>query len=345
MRQFFVVTLIAAFFATALYAQTNIEYNSAAGIFPIALVLEEARYAADAGTWRPDWPFDLPPDAFKLLAEGEKGALTELSRVIVEGEGYSLNFAFGPGGLPGGLGLIEEFPFMYDGAMTQVSLFYNDFMEIRKLIINYLPGEDPWIMEILEYDDSFPVLARGFRSNTWYFIYISRGVNGIRETWYDVEGNFLGAYSFSFGSIGEEQRIRVLRDFSSSGEEMEFHYDSRGLVTDVTGSYGLYRVLYFREDLPRYWERRPAAGDSPDTGNFTLQWDANGILLRMASREDGEDPVNSRYEYSFDERGNWVERREIRMMRVSGDVSGGVGYYVPTQGTVFRRILEYRYPL
>jgi ABC-type taurine transport system ATPase subunit len=49
----------------------------------------------------------------------------------------------------------------------------------------------------------------------------------------------------------------------------------------------------------------------------------------------GEGDVNFIYEYDFDERGNWIERREIRMIR-------SMGHFISTQGTVFRRILEYR---
>jgi hypothetical protein len=339
MRRRFLCLFLAVFFVSPLYAQINRGNPQAAGIFPLALVLEGAEHARDAGAWRPDWPFELPPDAFKVL-DGE------LSRASIVGEGYSLNLAFGPDGR------VEEFPFMLTGVMTQVSLEYNDAMEVRELTLAFpsreeqrltasvgLPGEEPWKIEFLEHRDSLPVLGRGFRLNTWYFIFITWGPNEISESWYDVAGNFLGAYSFPFANIGQDRRIRAVQDFSASGRDMEFHFDSRGLVTETAGVNGFFNVHYFREDLPRYWERRPVTGDSPGTGNFSFQWDLNGILLRItgdqSANRDSLPAIDLRYEYSFDEWGNWVERREIRMVRA-------LGHLVPTQGTVFIRNLEYK---
>jgi hypothetical protein len=324
MQRLFLLMFAAVVFASALHAQVNRGNLSATGTFPLALVLERAQYAGDAGAWRPDWPFELPPDAFKVLE-------AELSRASIVGEGHDLSLAFRPDGL------VEEFPFMMTGRIAQVSLVYNETSEIRELTIAFPAGEESWKIEFLEHEDSLPTLARGFRMNTWYFIYIVWGINEVRETWYDVEGNFLGAYGFTFADIGQNRRIRAVRDFSAPGESAEFHFDSRGLITEASLGSGLYRVLYFREDLPRYWERRPIAGDLLETGNFSFQWDVNGILVRITegSYEDEVTTVDLRYEYDFDERGNWIERREIRMIR-------SMGHLVPTQGTIFRRVLEYR---
>jgi hypothetical protein len=314
----------AVLFASALHAQVNRGNLSATGTFPLALVLEGAMYAENAGAWRPDWSFDLPPDAFKVL-DGE------LSRANIVGEGYNLSLAFHPDGF------IEEFPFILAGRMVQVSLVYNDIMEIGELTITFPAGEGLWEIEFLEHEDSLPTLARGFHMNTWYFIYIIWGLNEIHETWYDADGNFLGVYSFNFVYIDQNRRIRTVRDFFTPNRDAEFHYDSRGLITDVSFTGGLYRVLYFREDLPRYWERRSITGDLPGTGNFSFQWDVNGILVRITrgSYDDGGIALDFRYEYDFDERGNWIMRREIRMIR-------SMGHFVPSLGTVFRRVLEYK---
>ena len=325
--------LAALILIPALGAQERTDSPDPGGIFPLALLLERAQYAADAGAWRPDWPLELPPDSFKVPGG-------ELSRASIDGEGYLLNMTFGPSGL------IEEFPFILNGMMSQVSLAYNDMMEIKELTIAFPSREDQgqedaWNIEFLEHEDSFPILARAFRQNTWSFVYIVWGVNDIRETWYDVDGNFLGAYSFSYVNIGKNRRIRAVKDFSSPYEET-FHFDSRGLITEHRGAYGLYGVIYFREDLPRFWERRPASDDSAGTGHFSLQWDANGILLRISSNAgestaNADAPVNFRYEYSFDEKGNWVRRQELRMIQ-------NLDHFIPTPGTVFNRVLEYREP-
>ncbi|MCL2320427.1 MAG: hypothetical protein FWC45_10105, partial [Treponema sp.] len=115
--------------------------------------------------------------------------------------------------------------------------------------------------------------------------------------------------------------------------------------TGIAGPGGLFGVLYYREDLPRYWERLPRTGmaggtkDREGAGNFSLQWDEEGSLVRISYRTASpgtfESPVEYRYDYTLDERGNWIERREIRMIR-------RLGLLVPLPGITFTRVLEYR---
>jgi hypothetical protein len=315
------------FFASALEAQEMAEETPvAAGIFPLALILEEARYAsydpnALRPVWRPDWPVELPPDAFRVVSG-------EISRAEIETEEYSLSMSYSPEGL------VEEFPFMLNDKMTQAGIVYGESAEIRKMVLTFPSGEEPWELEFLGnfsfHEDYFPFIVRGFCSGVWYFIYLSRGVNEIIETWYDENGSILGAFKFSLTLIGKDLRIRAIFDYTIT-EETEYHYDSRGFLTEASGPGGLYKVLYYREDLPRYWERRPAE-DEMGGGNFTLQWDEAEFLLRISG---GDNPVDYRYEYTLDERGNWIERRETRMIQ-------GFGLLVPSQGTVFMRKLEYR---
>ena len=310
---------VACFFGTAVHAQINTAMFPSGGTFPLALVLEGGHHAASIGGWQPNWPFELPPDAFTLLSG-------EISRISIEGEGHSLTLAFNS------CGFIEEFPFMLGGEMTQVSFVYNSAMEIQEVTITFPSDEEnPWRVEVLERMDSLPTLVRAFRVNAWYFIFITRGFDEIREAWHDVEGNLIGAYRFPLAVIAQDRRIMAIEDFSSPQENAEFHFDSRGLITDIYDTSGFFRALYFREDLVRFWERRPLASDPLGTGNFSFQWDANGLLLRLT----GGSQINFEYEYTFDERGNWIERREIRMIRA-------LGHFVPTPGTVFRRTLEYR---
>jgi hypothetical protein len=304
---------------------------SAQGIFPLALVLEGVEYAGDGNkAWRPDWPLEIPPDAFRVLAG-------EVSRVTIEREGFYFNYRIGPEGL------IEEFPFVLNGRVAQVSVVYQE-TEIRELTLS-VPNEDPWKLEVLEHFDFYPSLVRGSRGENWYFIYLSRGVNEISETWYDEMGNALGVYVFSLIEIWRNQRIKIIREYSDTNNaaSMVYYYDSRGFVTEKSGPDGVYKVLYFRDYLPRYWERRPAGitGRAEDgIGRYYLQWDQMGFLVRFVEEiERPDDAVDGlldyRYEYCLDENGNWIERREIRMIR-------RFGHLVPTQGITIKRELEYR---
>jgi hypothetical protein len=341
MRQLLFLWLLVAFFASPLLAQ-EIPPEPSAAIFPLALVLEAAEFAADgAGTWRPDWPLEFPPDAFKVRAG-------EISKASIEGEHF-FSFSIDPEG--------REFPFMLNGRMAQAGITYGGRSEIREIVLSFpaervnsreAPDQDPpdenlWELEILEYRDSYPLVIRGLRGDAWYFINLSRRGNSILETWYDEEGMILGAYGYSLGKIGNDLRIRVFQDYSKEEAVTEYHYDSRLFVTESSGPGGVYTVLFYREDLPRYWERRPRfleesiagardlTGNRP--GNFTLQWDERGMLLRITGGPDSGD-IDYRYEYTFDGMGNWIERREIRMTRQ-------MGLLVPSQGTIWRRVLEY----
>jgi hypothetical protein len=312
----------------------------AAGPLPLTAVWDAALHAGDGcKTWRPDWPPGLPPDAFKVGAG-------EIAGCTVESEGVSLAYRLDA------LGRVKEFPFMLNGRMAHARLAYGPSSEISEMLLAFPggpPEEDTYRFEFLESEGLNPVLVRVSRGGAWFFILFTRGISEAGESWYDEEGAFLGAYGYSFTEIGKDLKIRAVEDFSGGEAGREMFYDSRGFLTESAGSDGVFKVQYYREDLPRYWERRPREGDAGGSGNgagkFTLQWDERGFLVRL-SREplDGgpnaEGPpepgsADSRYEYTLDEKGNWTERREIKMIR-------RMGLLVPSPGTTFRRVLEYK---
>jgi hypothetical protein len=342
MRRCFLLLLI-IFSLSTLNAQGTGGNSGAGGIFPIALVLEGVDYAVSKGgalrsVWRPDWPSQIPVDAFKVFSG-------EVSRIFIEGEGISLNLSFGLDGL------LEEFPFMFNGRMAQVGLVYDEFSEKKEMFLTFpswdesnKSDEDTWKLEFLEYRDSFPYLVRASSQGVWYFIYFSGTMNEILETWYDVTGNFIGAFAFSLIEIDNEKRISAMRDYLDTGNNTEFFYDSRGLLTEATGPFGVYKILYYREDFPRYWERRPVGAQDGWAGEFAFQYDEAGFIPR-ASGESGDGQFDYRYEYTVDERGNWIERRVIQMIYQQGVLQPGLlqsGLLAPSPGLTYNRILEYR---
>ena len=326
MRRFLCLSLMVLMFPLSAIQAQNDGGRAAgpSGIFPLALVLEAAEFsAAEAGIWRPDWPVQLPPDAFRVLAGAVSG-------ITLEGEGVLLTFRYDHEE-----NRLEEFPFMLNGRMAQVSLGFRDGA-IREMTVSFPPDEGAWELEFLEYRYGnpgglglwFPVLARGYFAGSWYFVSLSRWARGITETWFDQEGNVLGGYAFSLTEYGEGQRIRSVRPLlAPDAPEIRLYYDSWGLVTRIAGPGGAYTALHHRDVFVRYWER----GD----GAFYLQWDANGVLVRMTHTDAEEPDLEYRFEYTFDERGNWVERREIVMIRRGG-------FWFPSPGTIFKRSLEYR---
>jgi len=344
----FLCLLALVFFVFPLNSQ-DLNGDKSAGnyIFPLALVLEWAEYAAEG--WKPDWPLEIPPDAFKVLSG-------EISSCEIVFDDFTLCLKIGK------TGRVEKFPFMLNGKMAQVALAYTEGSELSEIAVTFPSGDDPWNLEFLEYRNTFPYLVRAYCGDTeggddeagdaagvWYFIYYSWGVSEILETWYDENGKTVGIYGFTLAEVGKKPRIRAIKDYSDPEGGTEFFYDSRRLVTGVSEPAGFFNVLYFRENSPRYWERRPVAMDAGDDnaeintaldatifgGNFSFQWDEAGFLRRLSREDDNADMfIDYRYEYALDEWGNWIERRETRMIR-------DLGLLVPSPGTTIRRVLEY----
>ncbi|MCL2231740.1 MAG: hypothetical protein FWB99_01525 [Treponema sp.] len=329
MRQFLCLALL--LFSASTIPAHGFQAAAPSGMFPFALVWEAADFAAsDGGIWQPPWPVELPPDAFRVLYGG-------VSRITLEGEGVLLAFSYDTEGR------VREFPFMLDGSMAQVSLGFRDG-EIREMTLNISPDGDSWELEVLESETfyparAFPTLVRGFIGNTWYFITLSRWDRGITETWFDQEGTVLGGYVFDLTETKESHKIRSIRCLGEDNNLiLGYYYDSWGFLTGVSKPGRTYTVLHYRDALPRYWERQSTGGDAGGTGLFYFQWDARGFLVRMVpigAAESESRPVEYRFEYTLDERGNWIERREIQMFAQAG-------FLFPSPGTIFRRSLEYR---
>jgi len=325
------------FSLAALPAQeTGGEKPDSGGIFPLALVLEWTEYAS--GWWKPDWPLEIPPDAFKVHAAGAG----EISACEIQWDDFSLGYKIDEEGRT------EQFPILLNGEIAQAALIYNG-QNIQEMDVTFPSGDNPWNFEFLEYRDSFPYLVRAYCSGSegaeglWYFIYFSKGIREILESWYDETGKALGAYGYSLAEVVRKPKIRAVKDYSAASPDgdTELFYDSRGLVTGASGPAGFFNVLYFREDSPRYWERKPVEEDGPEdnnkitSGNFTLQWDETGLLRRLSGEDENGPLLDCRYEYTLDDMGNWIERRETRMIR-------NLGLLVPSAGTTITRVLEYK---
>jgi hypothetical protein len=337
--------LALVFFVFSLNSQDLNGDGSMAGyIFPLALVLEWAEYAADV--WKPDWPLEIPPDAFKVRSG-------EISSCEINCDDFSLGFKIDREGRA------QKFPFMLNGKIAQAAIVYTEASELSEIAVTFPSGDAPWNLEFLEYRNTFPYLVRAYCGDTesgdsdaglWYFIYYSWGVSEILETWYNEKGEALGVFGFTLAEVGKEPRIRAVKNYFDPEGGTELFYDSRRLVTGISGPAGLFNVLYFREDSPRYWEYRPVAEGAGDdnaavdtvmdetfiAGNFTLQWDEAGLLRRLRGEDENTGLlIDYRYEYTLDDWGNWIERRETRMLR-------DYGLLVPSAGTTFTRVLEYK---
>ncbi|MDR3123043.1 MAG: hypothetical protein LBU16_04610 [Treponema sp.] len=348
--------------------------DDASGLFPLSLLLDAA--LGGESPWRPDWPAAMPPDGFALVA-GRAAALT-----LVLPAGY---LDAGPGAVPegtpdeapgdssgsaadgtaedeaGGEAAAEyrlvrdaaerfvEFPFFVNGALCQASAEYGSAgpAATRKITLDNPAAPDPWEFELLEYRQGAPALARINRNGAWYFAapeYLETRTN---ETWYDADGLAQGFFSLEY-RLEDGARRLVAMDSRSDQDAaiVVYDYNSAGRISGIRAPEGEYTALYNASARPRYWEQ--------PGGAYTLQWDAQGFLVRItgaswdasASSQDAEasrsesaagaEPrqIDIRYEYTLDGRGNWIERRETAFVRRFGRL-------VPGSEATILRIITY----
>ncbi|MDR3248980.1 MAG: hypothetical protein LBT39_09370 [Treponema sp.] len=296
--------------------------------FPLTLVLEAA-YGNTAGRWRPDWPLDIPPDAFAL-----PGAAITLIRDT--GESYCL--------ARDSRGRLTDFPVVLPVGLAQVTASYHAGGGITNFTLQ-VPAEDAaagitWTAQFpLPYvpgegtPPAKPEEAVKVQNDAQiFYVLFSEGGAEIAETWFDPWGAFAAYFSTRIERrTGEPWRILSLKD-------RDYRYENGGNLSQSSGDGGLFSAVYSAQGRPLYWVRAPASEDTPETRYYSFQWDEQGLLVRLRDMtpaplesadiviSPGEavetaveavepPPVDFRYEYEFDRRGNWILRREIALVR------------------------------
>jgi hypothetical protein len=331
MKPFFLPLLLVTFALPPLWAEEGASDEADGGFKPpaLTLLLESVRWGEPL--WRPGWPPDFPPDGFRL----RKGAYRSLS--IKKGDE---EFRFCREGEE------RDFPLFMEGVLVRGKLFYDKESRLRGA------GAGDWELEILAYEDDLPSLVRMKTGEGWYFAGLKRRGNSILETWYDEAGGILSLWVYETLPPGEDFRI-VSRESllgTEQGSASRYYFDGRGLPGTVESGEETTEALYYREDLPRYGSVKNAAGGRGGERRFSFQWDEEGFLTRVSVSPLGTDPAEEpagvetpavaevpaeyRYEYTLDEKGNWIERREILMFRRGG-------FLVPAPGEPVTRIIEY----
>jgi hypothetical protein len=316
-------------------------------VFPIHRLWKDAE--KNTTRWQPDWPLDIPPDSFDPVSSGKaRGVsimvenpgtdITENSASAGETAESSVSAASPEPRVPAVYtarldadGRLVEFPFLRDGVFYQASAQYgrddtdgqDDERVIKAMTLALSPDESAEIA-VLATDEGRPVTARIKAGETYYFASFLWQADTCVEMWTDEAG----------------VPLAVLRD------ERIFHYDSMQNITFISsadsgnsadssnatddGAGGIREVsARYNDKGPRYWTR--------DGTTLSFQRDETGLLVSLEDIQRNKDdtpPVNSRYEYAFDQNGNWTERREIRWTTLNG-------YLVPSEGAVITRLIEY----
>ena len=204
---------------------------------------------------------------------------------------------------------------------------------------------------------------------TVYFAALDFTGDLITETWYDADGNAIALFSSRLAALRAESKVLIALESSVidtllSGTPAadsaynttyeRYDYDSFGNITAIESPHGSFTAIYVQPRRPRYWETVV----NGTRWRYALQWDDAGLLTRLTgdsldvSDTNAAEGLNSsgvnvsdtnaaddafvdlRYDYTFDAHGNWVARRETRMIR-------RLGALVPSAGATVKRRIEY----
>jgi hypothetical protein len=343
-----VFAAVLLFFGICLAAQEPVPANGenvddGPPVFPIHRLWLGAE--KNALRWRPDWPFDMPPDSFDPVTKGRARRVTVTVIAADEpndtdgaesriGEGRVNEAEVGIAGESAKPSLEEpvptaeytvrlspddrlvEFPFLLDGVFYQASARYDRRGIIETMTLGFSSGE-PVEIAFLQTDEGRPVTARIKAGESYYFASFRWLAGTCIEMWTDANGVPL--------QVLHDERIP------------HYDYDSMRNITAINDGTSEVSAQYTDKGV-RYW--------TTATGVFSFQRDETGLVVRLTgvqktgnenggeAGETGEMPVNYSYEYTFDRNGNWTERREIRWSELNG-------YLVPSPGTVASRLIEY----
>jgi len=296
--------------------QDTPEQNYSLGFF-LTQILETV-FSGDV-TWRPDWPADIPPDAFLVNYESRLPIVIELSNGT---ETYVVR--------RNSEGRLLEFPLFYEGGYAKVQTSYAASGALRNMIVtlkNYTSGEDgdqaqgdqdqpnqteetlniSFPVDFFPYSDlspggSFlPVTVNS--DDSTFFVFIFESPVFLAETWYDQDGNILAYCSASVDVEDGKWRIRSLQINDTDGTRfIGYSFDSYGNLTEIKFDDMAFSA-FFRDKRPASWQWNGC--------QYDFQWDIRGILTILKATDENDGFYTEyRYEYEQDTSGNWVKRLE-----------------------------------
>jgi hypothetical protein len=316
-------------------------------IIPIHVLLQNA--ASGRITWQPDWPPNIPVDAFKILNDDWA---RDISAVTLASGDLHLTARRDE------QGLFTEFPVFLNGSFYQFKTQFDSRGRISGFVME---GGTPIEIKFLAFENigGGPSLARIRSGGTWLFASLS-DQNGLAlETWYDAAGTPLAVFSaqsengeirfykYAIQNNGSgtantsaaeakppavqvTNNVKVPTVVMTPGSVIRvkvLQYDNMGNTTQVGSEQGIFEAVYNGQNL-YYWK-------DPDSRKVSLQWDGRGLLVRMAGVAEDNKALDYRYEYIIDNQGAWVERREFSMEQ-------RLGVLIPVASSSFTRKIEYR---
>ena len=159
--------------------------------------------------FRPDWPFDIPPDSFMVSANDKRFDSIEIYNEDIS---YIVKYD--------NIGRLIEFPHFFQGKYAVIKVEYSENGSVTDINILLYEGESQNIkdykitfpVDFLPYSDfspggSFPPVTVTLDDKTFY-VFIFETISFLTETWYDNDGNMLVFCKAVIEQIEKSWRVR-----------------------------------------------------------------------------------------------------------------------------------------
>lgn len=291
MRNPIILPILAAAFAFS---------SSAAAAQEPPRVAETLFFGDRSPEWRPDWPADLPPDAFSL-----RGSRPPRSVVVsIEGSDdessveYSARWSVA--------GAIVERPLFAAGSVFALSFDRDDRVRGYRIApIEASEGEksaDESVRLIHSSDGTLAAAERKTAEGSVSSTFSYRG-SQFEELSFDEEGLLVGRSVCDFSGPLLVACSSYAEDGSFSASA-RFDYDAHGRVVRVESAESSSETVFDADGRPAFVR---AAADAERTER-RFQWDERGLLVREFLTDAGGETLEISYSYDFDARGEWIAR-------------------------------------
>jgi hypothetical protein len=290
--------------------------------------------------WRPDWPSDIPPDGFTVHKDIGKYEVIELS-----GANASFTVKYDREGW------LLEFPYFYFDGYAEIKAVYSVSGALSRMNVtlkNYSSvsedensGSEEKNLKIIFPDNflpfsgmspggAFPAVSVEF-SDTFYYVYIFESPVFLSETWFDHEGNMLFFCKANVNIGNNAWRISSMEiQDTDSALFIDYSYDSYSNITQIKLIGALFLSLY-NEGMPSYWRNY--------SQQYELFWDTQNLLTVIKAKSLDDDIYTEyRYEYDFDNDGNWINRKETAYIIISNLLTPSSSY---SRGIWNRRVVYF----
>jgi len=259
--------------------------------------------------WRPDWPSDIPPDAFSPVGN-RTPRIIELSN---DTDSFRLR--------RDSSGRLLEFPFFYKNGYAQVTADYSATGSVSAMTVSIKSlasqdggeqaQEETWNVNFsanfLPYSElsmggSFPSVTVS-SGDTVFFVFFFESPIFLTETWYDKDGNMQVFCKAPVYVENGAWRITSMQIYDSPDPRfIDYFHDSYGNISQVRSDDAQLSAILM-EQRPVFWQ---------DTElRYEFQWDNRRALTTARASGETEDLFTEyRYEYQFDSFGNWTKRSE-----------------------------------